>query len=190
MKKPYVIGIGGGTASGKSTFTEKLEAELTALKVKTFHMDAYFKPKEERPFTKAFVSGIEYTDDNHPQTIYHEKLTQDIIDALGEDFDAIIVEGLLALWYDAIHELLDLKIFVDCRADERIVRRIKRNTQKGQTIEQITDFYMDMVRYRHEEYVEPSKWRADIILNGSKFSDQALAIIKDHVLAAAHNGKL
>ena len=184
MKKPYVIGIGGGTASGKSTFSEKLEAELAALKVKTFHMDMYFKPMDQRPLFKAIVSGIEYGDSNHPETVYHEKMTQDIKEALGEDLDAIIIEGLLTLWYDKIHELLDLKIFIDCQADERIVRRIKRNTQKGSTIERVSTYYLDMVRYRHEEYVEPSKWRADLILNGSTFSDQALFMIRDHVLAA------
>jgi uridine kinase len=176
-----VIGIAGGTASGKSTLCERLMAELNSLKVKVFHMDDYFRPEHQRPYVKAFVTGKKYIDDNHPLTMDLGKLKTDVEVSLEHGHDVIIIEGLLTLWEENIYGLLDLKLFVDCKSDERIVRRIKRNTEWGQTIDQITNVYLDMVRFRHEEYVEPSKWRADIIINGSKFSDAALSIITDHV---------
>jgi uridine kinase len=179
--KPYLIGISGGSASGKSTLCGKLAAELSEMKTKVFVMDEYFKPELQRPCTKAFVTEKEYIDDNHPLTVDLQKLENDVKDAMKNDYDVIIIEGLLTLWDENIYKLLDLKLFVDCKSDERMVRRIKRNTQWGQTFDQITNVYLDMVRFRHEEYVEPSKWRADIIINGSKFSDTALAMIKDHV---------
>jgi uridine kinase len=109
---------------------------------------------------------------------------------LKNSYDVVIVEGLLTLWDDNICELLDLKLFVDCKSDERIVRRIKRNIQWGQTFDQITEVYLDMVRFRHEEYVEPSKWRADIIINGSKFSDITIAIIREHIYNTMGKNKL
>ncbi len=80
----------------------------------------------------------------------------------------IIIEGLYALWYDWLYEQLDLKLFIDCQADERIVRRLKRNmSQRGLSFDEIAEVYLDMVRYRHTQYIEPTKWRADLILNGS-----------------------
>ena len=181
MIKPYLVGIAGGTASGKTTFCEKLKTELNGLNIKLFHMDEYFKPESERPYSKAFVTGKKYIDDNHPLTMDLRKLTVDIKNSLENDFDIIIVEGLLTLWDENIFELLDLKIFIDCKPDERIVRRIMRNMQRGQTIEQITNVYLDMVRFRHEEYVEPSKWRADIIINGSIIPEIALSVIKEYI---------
>jgi uridine kinase len=181
VEKPFLIGIAGGTASGKSTFCERLEKGLNKLKVKVLHMDEYFKPESQRPYTKAFITGENYIDDNHPLTMDLNKLTMDVKKILKKEYAVIIIEGLLTLWDDNIYELLNLKIYVDCKSDERIVRRIKRNTQWGQTFEQITNVYLDMVRFRHDEYVEPSKWRADMIINGSKFSEKALMIIVEYI---------
>ena len=180
--KPYVIGIAGGSASGKSTFCDALEKELEMLKVKVFHMDSYFKPKDERPFVAAPITKKMYTDDNHPTTADLPKLKVDLETAVSEnEFDVIIVEGLLTLHDDAICALLDLKLFIECRPDERIVRRLRRNMQRGLTFDEIAAVYLDMVRYRHDEYVEPSKWKADLILNGSNPSDNALKMVAETV---------
>ena len=89
----------------------------------------------------------------------------------------MIVEGLLTLWEEEIYKQLDLKLFVDCRPDERVVRRLKRNMTWGLTFDQIADVYLDMVRYRHEEFVEPTKWRADFMLNGSNPSPKVIEMI-------------
>ncbi len=182
MKKPYLVGIAEGTASGKSTLSRLLERELSDLKVKTFHMDDYFKPDSVRPKARAHVTGEIYYDDNCPETIYADRLEKDLAQALGQGFDLILVEGLFALWYDWLYEQLDLKIFIDCQADERIVRRLRRNmAERGLSFDEIAGVYLDMVRYRHDQYIEPTRWRADLILNGSAPSPLANRLLLEHL---------
>jgi len=185
MKKTYIVGIAGGSASGKSTFCDLLEKSFGGYRVMTIHMDSYFKPEKQRPYSKAPITQRMYVDDNHPQTMDLPKLKDDLTAAAEKNaYDIIIVEGLLTLYDDGICALLDLKLFVDCRPDERIVRRLKRNMQWGLSFDEIANVYLDMVRYRHDEYVETSKWRADFILNGSNPSEKALKIISDAVKAS------
>jgi len=189
-RKPYVIGIAGGSASGKTTFAKTLVNELKPMEVRVFHMDEYFKAPEARPRSAAPVSGKVYMDDNHPLTMDLPQLAQDLDDEIEKnEFRVIIVEGLLTLWDEAILKYLDLKLFVECRADERIVRRLKRNMSWNQTFDQIAEVYLDLVRYRHDEYVEPSKWRADFILNGSAPSEKALKLIYSDVYTKGSNEK-
>ena len=185
MTIPYAIGIAGGSASGKSTFCGLLEKALCGYRLTTFHMDHYFKPEQLRPHVKAPIADQVYMDDNHPETIDLPRLRDDLSDIIKKNqTDIVIVEGLLTLADDEICRMLDLKLFIDCRADERIVRRLKRNMEWGLTFDQIANVYLDMVRYRHDEYVEPSKWKADLILNGSAPSETALKIIAEAVNAA------
>ena len=187
MKKPYVVGIAGGTASGKTTLAATLEETLSELSVRVFNMDKYFKDKEDMPQVTSHVSGIVYADFNCPGTVDFPQLVKDLQSAIdGGEHDVVIIEGLLTLWEDCIYTLLDLKLFIDCQADERIIRRIKRSmaTRSGATIDGITTIYLDMVRFRHDQYVEPSKWRADLILNGSIASDKALTIISEAIRSA------
>ena len=172
MNKPYIVGIAGGTASGKSTMCDWLQAELQDLNLRVFHMDSYFKPADVRPKAIAHVSGKEYLDDNCPETIFYEKLREDLAQAVTQGHQAILIEGLFALWYDWLYQQLDLKLFIDCQADERIVRRLRSNmSQRGLSFDEIAKVYLDMVRYRHDQYIEPTKWRADMILNGSAPSE-------------------
>ena len=168
MKKPYFIGIAGGSASGKSTFCTILENEFLDLNIKVFHMDDYFKPENERPFSKSPIKETMYIDDNHLNTINISKLKLDLYEALNDNFNVIILEGLLTLWYEEIYSKLDLKLFVDCRSDERI-------------FDDVSNVYLDMVRYRHDEYVEPTKWKADLILNGSTISKVSIDAITNLV---------
>ena len=176
-----VIGIAGGSASGKSTFCGKLEEKLTGYRVKTIHMDDYFKPEQERPYVASHLNGKHYIDDNCPETIDFDQYHLDFDAAYAGDDDIIILEGLLVLWDEHTKDKLDLKIFVDCRPDERIVRRIKRNMQWGQTFDQITDVYLNMVRFRHDQYVEPTKWIADLIVNGTGCTDMVCEMCVDRI---------
>ena len=182
MKKPFVIGIAGGSASGKSTFTAKLEEALDGVSCTTLHMDSYFKPRAERPQSPAPVSGKVYMDDNHPETMDLARLRA-ALSALvnAAEYQVIIVEGLLTLWDTEIFAMLDLKLFVECRADERIVRRLRRNMSWGLSYDEVANVYLDLVRYRHDEYVEPSKWKADFLLNGSNDTGVALRMISQYI---------
>lgn len=178
MRKTMVIGIAGGSASGKSTLSGKLAEALQDLQVMELHMDLYFKAPEERPLAAAPVGGKIYRDDNHPLTCDLPRLEQDLAAAANSgQYQVIIVEGLLTLWDEKIQDRLDLRLFVDCPPDERIVRRLKRNMTWGLSFDEIADVYLDLVRYRHNEYVEPTKWKADFIVNGSHFSPRALDML-------------
>ncbi len=173
----YVIGIAGGTASGKSTFCGQLGKLLDdwGLNTAEIHLDDYFKPEGDRPVSAAPVSGKEYIDDNHPDTLDLQRVYSDIRSYMDSgEYDVVIAEGLLTLWDKNIYEILDLKLYVDCPADERIIRRLKRNMSWGKTFEEISEVYLDLVRYRHNEYVEPTKWKADFIINGTASIDRTV----------------
>ena len=178
MKKPFVIGIAGGTCSGKSTFTATLEKALSNYRLKVAHMDSYFKAPEDRPVSKAPITGKMYCDHNHPLTADLPKLENDLEAWIASgEFEVVIVEGLMTLWDEKIFGMLDLKLFVDCRDDERAIRRVKRHMSWGQSFEEVADVYLDLVRYRQDEYVLPTKWKADFILNGAHPSPLALEAV-------------
>ena len=183
MAKPLIVGITGGSASGKTTFSNKLKNCLNNLSVLDIHMDSYFLAPELRSNIKAPITKIEYRDDNHPSSFDLNKLKTDLKNIIDSNsYEVIIIEGLLTLWDEDICNMLDLKLFIDCQADERIVRRLRRNMKEcGLSFDEIANVYLDAVRYRHNEFVEPTKWRADFILNGSNPSDKALNIIVSYI---------
>lgn len=187
METAFLVGIAGGSAGGKSTFAGKLAESLKELSVKRISMDDYFKPSQERREAPAVIlKDRVYRDDNHPSSFDLDKMKDDVL-FLKESaaFDVLILEGLLTLWDDEILNLLHLKLYVDCRADERIVRRIRRNMTWGLSFDEISNVYLDLVRYRHDEFVEPTKWRADMIVNGSLPFDRPLEIISQYIRNAA-----
>lgn len=179
--KPVIVGISGGSASGKGVITSALEKSLSKFRINIFHMDAYFK--KPLPECIAPFSDRKYDDYNHPDSFYTDKLIDDIEHAVQSNiFDVIVIEGLLVLQNNDLRKLLDLKIFVDADADERIVRRLKRNmAERGLSFDKIADYYLDSVRFRHKEFVEPSKWYADIIMNGSQYSNTAIEILANWI---------
>jgi len=181
QKKPLLLGIAGGSASGKTTLCERLVRALDGLRVEVLSMDRYFR--EVKPMMVAPITRVVYEDHNHPDSFDLAALVCDL-DALLEGEEppqVIIVEGLLTLQNDEIRSRLDLRIFLDAQSDERIVRRLKRNMARGMDFDQIADFFLDSVRYRHQEFVEPSRWHADIVLNGSNPSQRGLELVVEWV---------
>lgn len=174
-----VIGIAGGTAGGKSTFAQKLAGALEekGVAATVIHMDEYFRAPEDRPHVRSHLSGRTYVDDNSPETVDLGAFREAVAAAREDGDGAVIAEGLLVLWDDALRDLLDLRVFVDCAADERIVRRLRRNTEWGIPFDRVADVYLDMVRFRHEQYVEPTKWTADVIVNGAGDTAKACGMI-------------
>lgn len=128
-------------------------------------MDEYYKEEKFRPKIYGISDRVEYIDDNHPIALDLDQCYLDANKAIGE-FDVLIIEGLFSLWDEKIVALLNLKVFVDCDSDERFARRVLRNLSFGQNLEEITSRYVQAVQPRQKEYVEPTKWKADIILNG------------------------
>lgn len=166
MSKPYVIGFSGGSASGKSTIVDYLVRELKDYNVKAVHADEYYKEEAERPVMTGITDGMQYIDDNHPGALDLDKFYSDVDKAVAGNFDIVLLDGVFMLCDDKITPILNLKIYIDCDSDERLVRRIKRHLGFGQDFDEITQRYVQAVKQRHMEYVEPSKWKADIILNG------------------------
>lgn len=164
--KPYIVGISGGTCSGKSTLSDSLEKILGATyKVAVLHMDSYYNWSQMR--STAPVTRIDYPEHNHPAAVDLDRLTHDFTAAIADTTnDIILIEGLFALYFDQLRAQLDLKIFVDLGSDERLFRRIKR-MMNHEAIDDIAARYLDTVRYRHDEFVEPTRWHADLVINGA-----------------------
>ncbi len=189
--KPIIIGIAGGSASGKHRIAVALSKILSGSisKAKILCMDTYFTkplPKCTAPF-----SGREYDDYNHPESVDMKRLLTDIkLFLQTEEFDVIIVEGLLTLQNSDLRKLFDLKVFVEADTDERIVRRLRRNmAERGLSFDEIADYYLDSVRFRHQEFVQSSKWYADIIMNGSQWSNAAIELLASWIKSKLRQGK-
>ncbi len=174
-----LIGIAGGSASGKSTLASALQAKLPSCRV--FAMDAYYKQEHKLPLV-ALPNGKAYRDYNCPDSFDLARLKEDIRACIAENAcENVLVEGLLVLWDDELCDLLDLRIFVDCPADIRIVRRLRRNLSWGLSFDEIADVYLDLVRYRHEEYVSPSVSRADLVLDSAHGVMQHVPTVLSHI---------
>lgn len=182
MSKPYVVAIAGGTCSGKSTLTDRLEAILAPkYKLEALRMDGYFK--KEPPMTIAPITRKEYVEHNSPDTLELERMYEDFARMTGEGSGAqlVLAEGLFALYLDKIRERADLKIFVDLPSDERLARRIVRFMAWGQTFEEVTERYLDTVRFRHNELIEPTRWHADLVVNGTLDRGQGVEIVRSFI---------
>lgn len=178
--RPLVVGIAGGSGSGKTTLCTRLVECLGDLRVLVIHMDRYFL--KVRPRMTAPISGLEYEDHNHPNSFDLDRLVADLDGHLrAGDAHVILVEGLLTLHWRPLRERLDLGIFLDAPADERIVRRLKRNMAHGLAFDDIAAFYLDSVRFRHDEFVEPSRWHADVVLNGSYPSERGMGVVAEWI---------
>lgn len=87
----------------------------------------------------------------------------------------------MVLYFEQIREKLDLKLFVDCPSDERLVRRLNRDLIE-ETFHDITSEYLDLVRHRYNEFVEPTRWHADLIINGSHPSEISIDVVHQWIL--------
>ena len=186
-KRPFVVGIAGGSGSGKSTLCGQLVEMLGECQVVVFPMDRYFL--DERPQMVGPVSGEVYEDHNSPNSFDLLGLVTDLDAAIsGECADVIIIEGLMVLAHPPVRERLDLGVFIDTPADERIVRRLKRDMSRGRQYDWIANFYLESVRHRHHEFIEPSRWHADLVLNGTHPSERGLRVIADWVKCHGGDG--
>lgn len=183
MKKPIFIGISGGSGSGKTTIVNRICSEVPEKSVTIMEHDSYYKDQsfltyEERcltnydhPFafdTDLFVEHIKELKKGYAikKPIYdygiHNRKKETIIVVPKE---IIIVEGLLVFYEERIRELLDIKIYVDTDADVRILRRIIRDiNERKRSLDSVISQYINTVRPAHEQFIEPSKKYADIIV--------------------------
>ncbi|MCR5322172.1 MAG: uridine kinase [Lachnospiraceae bacterium] len=198
MANSVIIGIAGGTGSGKSTFTNRLKDEFKD-NVSVIYYDNYYKRRDD--VTLEERKGFNY---DHPDAFDTELLVQHMtalkagkaIECPVYDFTlynrsdetvtikpskVIIVEGILVLQNEQLRNLLDIKIFVEADADERILRRVIRDVkERGRDVEGIAKQYLNTVKPMHYIYVEPTKALADIVIN-SGMNDVAFDLIKSKI---------
>ncbi|MBA3396334.1 MAG: uridine kinase [Deltaproteobacteria bacterium] len=194
--RPLIVGIAGGTGSGKTTVAHKLAAAMPAGRCVTIEHDAYYRDQAHLGFEER--TRINY---DHPESL-DSSLLAEHLRALREgrtveipiyDFAThtrrpdtrqvpaarvIIVEGILVFTEAILREQLDIKIFVDTDADIRLIRRIRRDLeQRGRSFQSVRDQYYATVRPMHLEHVEPSKRWADLIVPEGGDNKVALDVI-------------
>ena len=204
--KTTIIGIAGGTGSGKSTFTNRLK-DYFGDKVTVIYHDNYYAPHDDLTFKER--QTINY---DHPDALETDLLVKHLkelreghsIECPVYDFTqhnrsqetiviepshVIIVEGILIFQDERLRNLFDIKIFVEADADERILRRVLRDmNERGRDLENIINQYLTTVKPMHYLYVEPTKTLADIVIN-SGLNDVAFDIMKTKIRDILENGE-
>ncbi len=194
--KPLIIGIAGGTGSGKTTVANRIYESLKGVNVVVIQQDAYYKdlshiPLEERKkinfdhpsafdndllieHLKKLIRGEEIEKPIYSFTDYtRKKETEKVFPQ-----DIIILEGILVLEEERIRDLLDIKIYVDADEDERFIRRLLRDINERQrTTKSVIEQYLNVVKPMFLQFVEPSKRYADIVIPQGGLNDVAIDII-------------
>lgn len=179
----YIIGIAGGTASGKTTVVKEIVNSLPTGEVVVIPQDSYYKDSSHVPVEERQMINFD-----HPDAFDWELMVEQLTmlrKGLGIDQPTysyitctrqpetihieprkiIIIEGIMALVSPQLRELMDLKIFVDAEADDRLIRLIRRDiVERGRTPEMVLSRYERIVKAMHDEFIEPTKKYADIII--------------------------
>ena len=182
-QKPVIIGVAGGSGSGKTTVCNKIYDYFTGKSIVMIEHDSYYRDQsdlsfEERlktnydhPFafdTDLLVEQLEQLQNNESieVPVYdYSRHTRSEEKIVVEPQDVIILEGILILEDKRLRDLMDIKIYVDTADDLRIIRRIERDMkERGRSLDSIIDQYLSVVREMHEQFIEPSKKHADVII--------------------------
>ncbi len=206
MKRPLLIGITGGTGSGKSTVTKEIFRSIHEKKIAVIEQDSYYKDQSHLTFEERVKTNYD-----HPFAFDNELLIKHLKDLLNNkpiekpiyDFekhtrkketliveprDIIILEGILILSEEEIRNLLDIKIFVDTDSDVRVIRRILRDIKdRGRTLDSVILQYMETVRPAHLQFIEPTKRYADIIIPEGGYNKVAIDIIVAKINSILNN---
>ncbi|MDP1889271.1 MAG: uridine kinase [Gemmatimonadaceae bacterium] len=180
--KPLIIGIAGGTGSGKSTVAKRI-AEAMPASVAFLDMDAYYRNFEQLTLDERRKVNWDHPDafdldllvthlDQLGARVPIEKPIYDFVRHLRSETakpvapaDVIVIDGILLFVDERVRARCDVKVFVDTDADERLIRRIRRDTKvRGRPLDEILDQYLTTVQPMHLQYVEPSKRYADLVI--------------------------
>ena len=195
-----IIGIAGGTGSGKTTVVRKIVESLPAGEVVLLPQDSYYKDSSHVPVEERQNINFDHPDAfDNALLIYHlqELKAGRAIDCPVYDYSnhnrsdkvqhiepapVLIVEGILPFVEPELCELFDYKIYVDTDADERILRRILRDVkERGRSLDSVIHQYLTTVKPMHEAFVEPSKRNADIIIPNGGENGPAIEMLAHHI---------
>jgi len=195
-----IIGVAGGTASGKTTFVTEVLKGFDPQNVGLIAQDAYYKDNSHLTFEQRCLLNYD-----HPEAIDFDLMVAQItalkmgqaIDQPVYDFKihnrtsdtmpimpktVLIVEGILVLHHEALRNLLDLKIFVDAPGDQRLMRRMKRDMQeRGRDLSEVMQRYTDTLKPMHDAYIEPSKAHADVVILSHQNNPKAVSLLRTYI---------
>jgi uridine kinase len=196
MLKPLIIGIAGGSGSGKSTVAKSVADNLSTSSVAFIDMDAYYKNFSALP-----LEARKKLNWDHPDAFDYDLLcshldalsNRNAIDKPEYDFvthlrrakftrvepaDVVVIDGILLFVDERVRDLCDVKVFVDADADIRLIRRIERDAHvRGRPLDEIIDQYLSTVQPMHLQFVEPSKRYADVIVPRGGHNSIAIEMI-------------
>ena len=195
-----IIGIAGGTGSGKTTVVKKIMESLPKNAVVLLPQDSYYKDSSHVPVERR--QNINF---DHPDAFDWELLSEHIYQLKKGDSieqpvysfitstrqpktihvepqEVVIIEGILALSDKKLRDLMDLKIFVDADPDERLIRVVQRDiVERGRTVTAVMERYMQVLKPMHEEFIEPCKRYADLIIPQGGNNKKAIEILKLYI---------
>ncbi|MCH4239120.1 MAG: uridine kinase [Oscillospiraceae bacterium] len=206
MQTPYVVGVAGGTGSGKTTLANNL---LNAFENEALILsyDYYYLPHDDLPLCER--QRLNY---DHPNAFETDLMIRDVQRLRGclpidrpqysfvehtrlpetvrvEPKPLIILEGILLFENQSLLDLMDMKVYVDTDADIRLIRRLERDVkERGRSLDSVINQYMNTVKPMHEQFVEPSKKKADIIIPEGGENQVALQMLIDRLGAVLHRG--
>ncbi len=207
MSKTLIIGIAGGSASGKTSISRHIKemyADVTSVLI--IRQDDYYKDQSDKPMEERVKTNYD-----HPNAFDNDLLLSQIHDLVNGkaiekptyDFvhhtrseitetcypcDVLILEGLFVLEDPRIRDILDIKVFVDTAADIRFIRRLLRDVQeRGRTMESVISQYTNTVRPMHESFIEPSKRYADIIIPEGGENKVAIDLLTTKISSIIHH---
>ena len=206
-QRPYIIGVAGGSNSGKTTIAQRLADTIGGDQLSLIRLDSYYVDELDKPIEVRAATNYD-----HPDAFDWELLNDHLAAlALGASVEipiydytnyrrsnstvvvlaarVIVVEGILVLWERRLRERFDLKIFVDTPADLRLIRRLRRDVaERGRTTDSILDQYLETVRPAHERFIEPSKRYADVIIPQGGMNRPAIEVLLARVRELASPG--
>ncbi|MFM7017987.1 uridine kinase [Flavobacterium sp.] len=192
-----IIGIAGGTGSGKTTVVQQIMNELPETEVGIISQDSYYK--ETNGMTYEERCNINF---DHPRAIDFDLLVQHLKDlksgktisqpvysfvthnrtddtVITHPRKVMIVEGILILTNQELREMFDIKVFVHADSDERLIRRLKRDiAERGRDMEEVLNRYQTTLKPMHQQFIEPTKAFADIIIPNDKYNTVAIDVVR------------
>jgi uridine kinase len=192
-----IIGIAGGTGSGKTTVVEQVAHEFPDQDVTVISQDSYYKDTSDLTYEDRVSINFD-----HPESIDFDLLEQHLHalrrgetinqpvysfkehNRTGETIltspsQVIIVEGILILTMPRIRELFDIKVYIDCDSDERLIRRLKRDmADRGRDLEEVLNRYQTTLKPMHQQFIEPTKAYADVIIPTHRFNTVGVKVLR------------
>ncbi|MBF1606133.1 MAG: uridine kinase [Prevotella shahii] len=196
MQKTTVIGIAGGTGSGKTTVVKKIAEALPPHYVAVVPLDSYYNDTSEMTDEERHAINFDHPDafdwkllTKHvnnlrngvaiEQPTYSYLLCNRLKETIHvEPKPVIIIEGIMTLLNKKLRDIMDLKIFVDTDPDERLIRNIQRDTiDRGRTVSMVVDRYLEVLKPMHEQFIEPTKRYADLIIPQGGENEKGIGIL-------------